>query len=424
MLRPYLKTFIILLFASWLFGLQTAAHAHVSSKAIPWWEFQSVDTMKYSRDISREFLAKQTELKDIADEQAHAISHTGATHIGIATPYDEEFLPILRIWVTAARDHNLKVWFRGNWSGWEGWFDYPSIDRTQHLEMTRQFIAKNSQLFEDGDVFTACPECENGGHGDPRLTGDTQGFRQFLIDEHTMMETAFADIEKNVTFNFNSMNGDVAKLVMDTETTAALGGVVTIDHYVSTPEKLAADIKKLAKDSGGLIVLGEFGAPIPDIHGKMSEKQQADWIASALAALAPLHEVIGVSYWTNQGGSTELWTSPDEPKQGVLSLSTYYTPIVKHGVVRSSTGREIKSAKVTSMYKTVYTDKNGEFSLPTINSSGEITVTKDEYAEQTMPLSDLQNGSVIVLQEPHRSLWQLFTRWLEQVQTSLRRFLD
>ncbi|MDP3888564.1 MAG: hypothetical protein Q8Q24_00825, partial [bacterium] len=94
-------------------------------------EFKSIDTMKYSRDIAREKL-NDPSFDKVIDTQVKNIADTGATHVAIATPYDEEFLPILKRWVSSARKYNLKVWFRGNWSGWEGWFDYPKIDRSTH----------------------------------------------------------------------------------------------------------------------------------------------------------------------------------------------------------------------------------------------------------------------------------------------------
>ena len=66
------------------------------------WNFQAIDTMKYSRDLSREKLNDLT--FDITIErQIKQIADTGATHVGIATPYDEEFLPVLKRWVKYAR---------------------------------------------------------------------------------------------------------------------------------------------------------------------------------------------------------------------------------------------------------------------------------------------------------------------------------
>ncbi len=286
-------------------------------------EFKSIDTMKYSRDLSKEKL-KDPLFDETIDRQVSNIANTGATYIAIATPYDEEFLPMLRRWVASARKYKLKVWFRGNFSGWEKWFGYEKITRDEHIIKTEQFILTNKDLFEDGDVVTACPECENGGPGDPRKTGDVKGHRQFLIDEYKVTKASFLKIGKKISSNYNSMNADVARLVMDKKTTEALDKIVVIDHYVNTPEKLASDIREIAKNSGGDIVLGEFGVPIPDINGNMTEDEQAQWLDKALGFLTKMEEVAGVSYWVNVGGSTQLWDSKGNARKAVDVITKYY----------------------------------------------------------------------------------------------------
>src|SRR3989337_4369090 len=69
------------------------------------WEMQSIDTMKYSRDRARETLQGKLADQEI-DKQMKAIANTGATHVSIGTPYDEEFLPVMEKWVKSARKHN------------------------------------------------------------------------------------------------------------------------------------------------------------------------------------------------------------------------------------------------------------------------------------------------------------------------------
>lgn len=283
----------------------------------------SIDTMKYSRDLAREKLNSVT-FDEIINQQVSEISATGATHITISTPYDEEFLPFLKRWVTTARTYQLKVWFRGNLSGWEKWFNYPSIGRDEHTNAIVKFIKSNPDLFEDGDIFVTCNECENGGPGDPRHNGDLLGHRKFLITEYNEAKKAFEQINKKVHSNFISMNGDVARLVMDRETTRALGGIVALDHYVKTPEVLASDLKSIAKKSEGKIVLGEFGAPIPDIHGAMTGKEQADWIDETLGRIFQMPEVIAINYWVSTGGSTNLWLSNGEKRPAVDVVTNYF----------------------------------------------------------------------------------------------------
>lgn len=290
----------------------------------PLWKLRAIDTVKYSRDIAREKLT-DTEFSIEIDEQMKKIAETGASHVAIGTPYDEEFLPILRQWVVSARKHRLNVMFRGNLSGWEGWFDYKGITREQHIAGIESFILKNQDLFQDGDIFSSCTECENGGPGDPRMNGDVKGHREFLIKEYNMMKNTFKKINKDVDANYFSMNGDVARLVMDKETTKALDGLVVIDHYVDSVEQLDDDITEIAEDSGGKVVLGEWGAPIPDINGKMTEAEQAAWIASAFKKLEKNTSLVGINYWTHMGSSTQLWDDDGSARDVVEILKIYYT---------------------------------------------------------------------------------------------------
>lgn len=285
---------------------------------------KSIDTMKYSRDIARE-KANDPSFDAVIEKQVFDIAQTGATHIAVGTPYDKEFVPFLKRWVDPARKNNLKVWFRGNLSGWEHWFNYPPIDRRAHIKLTGEFILENPDLFEEGDIFTSCSECENGGSGDPRKTGDVLGFRNFLIEEYNSNKEAFLKINKKVSTGYFSMNYDVAKLIMDRQTTKALGGIAVIDHYVNSPAKLASDAKSLALQTGGNIVFGEMGAPIPDLNGEMSENEQADWINQALGRLFNMPEVIGINYWVNVGGSTRIWDADGKPKKAVEIIKKFYT---------------------------------------------------------------------------------------------------
>lgn len=287
------------------------------------WDVQSIDTMKYSRDRARETLQGILEEKEI-DRQVRAIADTGATHVAIGTPYDEEFLPVMKLWVKSARNHGLNVWFRGNFSGWEGWFEYKKIDKATHIRLTKSFIENNKELFEDGDIFTSCTECENGykvEYGDQQ---DIANHRAFLLEEYTVAKQAFAAIKKDVKANFYSMNGDLAKAMMDRETTAAFDGIVVIDHYVKDPEKLAQDIRTLASQSGGTIILGEYGAPIPDIHGAMSEEEQLLWVTESLKEVAQIPTVGGINYWTNQDSSTAIWDVEGKAKDSVGILKRYF----------------------------------------------------------------------------------------------------
>ena len=378
-----------------------------------WWDFQAIDTMKYSRDLSREKLNVPSFDLTI-DTHTRNIAATCATHIAIATPYDEEFLPILKRWVAAARKYELKIWFRGNWSGWEEWFDHERITRDQHLAKTRQFILDNPDLFEDGDIFTGCPECENGGPGDPRMNGDAKGHKKFLIDEYKMTKQAFKHIGKDVQSNFNSMNGDVARLIMDEETTKALDGLVVVDHYVKTPEQLNNDITALAKQSKGKVILGEFGAPIPDIHGPYTEEQQAQWIEGTMKLLSTNPNLVGMSYWVDVGGSTQLWEN-DKPRKGVDSLHTYYEPELLFGNVLNESGKPIKNAIVSFGTKQVVTDSEGLFTLLYVPIDVPVIAKADNYIEKRVTLTENPEFLSINLRQDESKQKPTFWDWLKRL---------
>ncbi len=361
------------------------------------WDFQSIDTMKYSRDPSREFLSKMDELEAIVNTQVRQIKEVGATHVGIATPYDEEFLPILKRWVGAARRENLKVWFRGNFSGWEGWFGYEKITREQHKQLLASFITEHPDLFESGDLFSACPECENGGPGDPRINGDAAGHRKFLIDEYDMTQRLFREIGKNVQSNIHSMNGDVARLIMDQETTSRLGGIITVDHYVGSPQQLAADIEDFAKRGNGKVILGEFGAPIPDIHGEMTEKEQAKWIESSLNLLSQSPSLVGINYWVNVGGSTAIWTDTGEPKPAVEALHAFFKPNLAKGIVVNAFGKPIEDVRVYSSSRTTFSDKKGKFLLPFSGRMANLTFSHPKMKLQVVDVDSSNPENVRVV---------------------------
>ena len=291
------------------------------------WTVKSIDTMKFSRDLAQEKL-KEPSFDETIDIQVRFIKETGATHIAIGTPYDEKFIPYLRRWVIVARKYNLNVWFRGNFSGWEGWFgETKNLNRAKHIQFIQSFIRNNPDLFEDGDIFTPCPECENGGPGDPRSDTNLDDFRKFMISENSIASEEFYKLKKDVVTNFASMNYDVAKLVMDQETLRKMGGIIVVDHYVNTPQKLSSDIDYLIMNKNSKVILGEIGVPIQNIHQNMTDQSQAEWLNDALDLLSQKENVIGINYWVSHGGSTAIFNNDNTPKEAADILQKYYKAV-------------------------------------------------------------------------------------------------
>lgn len=417
-----MKKILLVLIALFLMSPQLAKSQVFATNEFPWWKIQSVDTMKYSRDMSRQILGNPTHFEPVIDHQIKEIANTGATHVGISTPYDEEFVPVLQHWVTTARRHGLKVWFRGNFSGWEGWFDYPDISREEHKAMTVEFIRTHAYLFEDGDIFSPCPECENGGPGDPRHNGDVEGHREFLIDLYKDSRQAMHSIGKKVDTNLHSMNGDVARLIMDEETTKELGGVITIDHYVNNIDKLATDIKELARRSHGKIVLGEFGAPIPGIHHEMTPAEQSAWLEQNFSQLARMPEVIGINYWVNTGGSTALWKDDGTAMEGVKVLKKYYNPKVLRGRVVDFDGYAVPDATIKTAYRTVYTDQKGQFAVPYIGAQDEMLISEKGFFSKKIVIGQYSGQDIELEYEPMplpQTLSRMLRNFFRKISSSL-----
>lgn len=415
-----LKSFIIsfaLTFVVCMSGIlwyrSTPIFANTENSA-SWWSIQSIDTMKYSRDLSRE-KKTSTSFDETIDTQILNIKKAGATYVAIATPYDEEFVPMLTRWVRSARTHDLRVWFRGNFSGWEGWFDYPRISRADHQKLLTAFITKHPDLFEEGDIFTPCPECENGGPGDPRQTGDVDGYRLFLINEYDAATSAFRKIGIGVTVGYFSMNYDVANMIMDKATTEALGGIVTIDHYVKTPEQLVSDIRAIAKRSGGNVFIGEFGAPIPDIHGDMNTREQYTWIREALTLMAKEPTLVGVNYWVNVGGSTQLWSDDGTPNEAVKAVTNGFTPPAISGKVVDQFNKPITNANIQTYYKSISTGTSGQYTLPYISDSESVTIKKDNYADTTIRISDIKQNNTIIIKKLNLSWFESLISYINNL---------
>lgn len=410
-----IATLILLLF----FGFRTILlQSYSAPKYDGFWQFQSIDTMKYSRDKSREKL-NDPFFDSVIDGQVKNIAQTGATHVAIATPYDEEFLPILKRWVKAAREYHLKVWFRGNFAGWEKWFDYPPITRNQHFKYTQAFVLNNRDLFEDGDIFTPCPECENGGPGDPRTSGDILGHRKFLLDEYKVTKDAFKKIGKKVASNYDSMNADVARVIMDRQTTKGLDGLVVIDHYVKSPEQLAADVSQIAQNSDGKIVLGEFGAPIEDLSGEMTEEEQASWIKKALTKLLLAPNVTGLNYWVSVGGSTAIWDEEGRPRKAREEIKKFFKPTQISGVVKDELGNPIAKVKIQGLERETLTDRNGYFQLPYLNLQQTFKVNVPGYTNFEIKADPQRSVVTIVLRKEKEDMVFKIKRFLKSLRLPL-----
>lgn len=342
------------------------------------WEYQCIDTMKISRDKARTW-KDRTDLDEHINWEMQSIVDMGGNCVAIDTPYDEEFLPIMKKWVNAARAHNLHIWFRGNFSSWEGWFEYPKgMSTEEHNQKTYTFITKNPDLFLDGDIFTPSPEAENGGPFNQVEKDEHPGFRAYLISQYENAQKAFDQIDKNVHLNWMSMNGGFAKRMFDQPTIDGMDKVVSLDHYIKTSPEMDEYINYFADTFGAKVVLGEFGAPIPDINGSMTESKQADFTDELLYELYKNKDkVIGLNYWTLYDGSTALFNPDKSPRKVVEVMRNYFKPTLVEGRVINDVDEVIEGALVETEDKIsqASTDKNGNFKLLIPSKETSINIT-------------------------------------------------
>lgn len=346
------------------------------------WEYQCIDTMKTSRDKARTW-KDRPDLLDHIKKEVEEVRVLGANCIAISTPYDSEFIPYMMLWVKAARENNLHIWFRGNFSGWEGWFDYPKgMDEQDLFQKTQNFITTNPDLFEDGDMFTAAPEGENGGPFNQVEVDEYNRFRKFLIQENQITKDAFDSIGKSVSVNWFSMNGGLARRMLDQKTVDGMDTLVTIDHYIKTPEEMGEFVDYFYKKFSSPVVIGEFGAPIPEINGNMSQMEQANFVESLFQQLYEKKDrVRGVNYWTLYDGSTAVLNEDLSEKPVAEVLKKYFKPYMIAFSVTNSLHEPISDAtvQVNGTEEVLTTDMNGKTDITTPNSDIEITVKKEGY---------------------------------------------
>ncbi len=412
-----IKRFLSVAIASFVVLFPHKVHAEAQPRL---WNIQSIDTMKISRDRSKQQFSDQQIINEL-----ELVKNAGANYVGIATPYDEEFYPVLKRWSDLAHQMGLSVWFRGNFSAWEGWFGYEkNMTRQEHLTKTKAFILAHPNLFQDGDSFTGCPECENGGPGDPRTTRDHVGHRQFLIDQYETANAAFKQINKQVETNWFSMNGDIARYVMDKATVDKLGGLITIDHYVATPEQFEADLLKLHTELGAKVLLGEIGVPIPDIHGSLTKDEQATLLPKYLdVMLKHQNFVIGFNYWTHHDASTAIANSQLQPYPAYYRLQDYWQPGTVKGHIANNLMDPLSNAQISHAYGNALTDENGDYELLLPVGEYDLTVSRDGYISQTHRVKIFEYSTMdlpIFLEPQEPGFWYKARERMQQLLENMR----
>ncbi|OGG12582.1 hypothetical protein A3D77_04550 [Candidatus Gottesmanbacteria bacterium RIFCSPHIGHO2_02_FULL_39_11] len=409
-------TAFILLFALLYLSIPQTAHA---GEPFQIWNYQCIDTMKTSRDRARQW-AGDPHVESLISKEVTLVKNLGANCIAISTPYNEEFIPYLKIWSEEAHKQNLSVWFRGNFAEWEGWFEYPkNLTPEELLTKTAKFIASHSDLFKDGDAFDSCPECE--GVGPWLLPRDTSLYLSFKIKQQEVARAAFKAIGKNIITNRLAVIGGRAKDYYDLKTAEALGNLVVIDHYVKTVDDMKTYVEYFDTKLKSKTFIGEFGAPIPDINGRMNETQQADFVESIFDYLyRQKNKVDGVNYWVLSDGTTALVNDDYTPKEVFSVIEKYYKPGQLTGTVKNSLGEEIAHAQVDigNGEARLSTDSKGSYKSAVIKGKKSVEILSSDYISQT-GIADIEKGKErtlnFVLIPKKKSVWYNIREFLHNL---------
>lgn len=374
-------------------GVQLVTQRTITSPSFYLWKVRSVDTMKYSRDRAQDALHDPS-FDSVIERQIKFISELGATHVAIATPYDEEFVPVLTRWVTITRKHGLKIWFRGNWSSWEGWFGYAkNLTPEDHLVNTRSFIASHPALFEDGDIFDPCPECENGGV----WKKSKETYEAFVPKLRAAAQDAF-EVQKKDVRAVVSMSGGRVETLPDSFF-VSFGKTLAIDHYDDS-EGYKRFLSSLEKKKFS-VLWAEFGAPVPGVQALFGEEEQKHYVKGLFDAFS-LHRnvLIGVNYWVLNGGPSGLLRDDGGEKPVVDIMRDYFRPGVITGTVTDTKGGVVSKARVTfDDGYSVVTDSGGKFQAVVAAGKRRYTVSGSKSHPATHYFVDVirDSESVVVI---------------------------
>jgi hypothetical protein len=378
--------------------------------------------MKTSRDMARTYLNNPDYDEEIII-QLQAIKETGADYVSVTTPYDDEFLPYLERWVKLARQEGLKVWFRGNWSSWEGWFGYPkNMTPEEHLAKNSEFIGKHSDLFQNGDIFDPCPECENAGFWPQN--DKNRDYQLFIQRQQEQTKADFDKINKQVMV-YPSIIGGRAKDVLDQGTFDSLDNVIAIDHYVPKTQGMSEFIDYF-KDLNTKSLISEFGAPIPDMNGFQNEKQQAEFVRNILEVLYQKRDSVeGLNYWVLSHGTTAI-LNPDYSKRAVFDvLKEYFSPARVEGRVVNPLGEGVKdlTLRTSDNATKVKTDDQGYYYFTIPPRQFELMIDDPDYSSQPVLLVASESGQIIsydFLVEPENPgfFYNLKRFWRDIIQTN------
>jgi hypothetical protein len=315
---------------------------------VPSWPVQSVDAMKYTKDV---MCGQPT--STFIDSWLDRAVEIGATHVAIATPYQDvtcsgqtiSAITFTMAWIDQIRDHNLKVWHRHPNLKFEGIYSQTkdrSPDGFRHIKNITDFIALDAtypDLIQPGDLFTPEAEPQNGGINGVTtcsqsicMFSSTADFNEWLRLAQLASELALKAQGIPVATTVGDPNGVLVGLdgfdgfitfgnnnpshlgtsKIEAATVAAKHNIIGIDHYPSGGDTMAIDLEELRDVwPSADVFISEYGT----IYSGLTDAQREQLIIDTFDAFVARSWVKGVGYWQFGPGGNEALINSDFTKR-------------------------------------------------------------------------------------------------------------
>ena len=300
-------------------------------------DFTSVDVMKLTKDVVRNQLT-DSDINSVVD----ALSQTHAKYIAISVPLDassdypapkpaprtaEAFT---QAWADAIHQHNMKVLWRGTWSGIEGIYDFPrragqsrfppgsassaiSDGDTTWLGKTYLYIVNHPSYFRDGDIWAPLPERTEGIFQDNTsfLPYDGPGiqanYANFFNDLKLVSNQAFGSLGIKVYTGWTSNNLSEINSGWLSPAVFESAGVTATDYYGDnhSPEEMENSLILAYQKTHRQIYLQEWS---DYWNGKLAPRQREDYLDSMYQTFQHLGDagvLMGFNYWGGWPGAVE-----------------------------------------------------------------------------------------------------------------------
>lgn len=256
----------------------------------------------------------------------------GINFVSLAVPYDN--VTKYTNYVTDARSKGFKVWHRSHWNNWQGDNSAAAdLSAQNYLDQTYDFIVNNPTLFQNGDMFGTCVECNNAdgvnSTGPFRTAGSFSfsKYNAFLKDQVRYANAAFKSIGKTIytwpiSFSLSLMNlngqaldsgdGGNSSGLGNADIVNYFGGILTIDHYLSNAyrfndstkywDRYSSDLDKIhAAFPDCKIMIGEWGY---HTTVAVSAGEKHGMFEQLVNVLKSKSYIIGVNFWVHMGSNT------------------------------------------------------------------------------------------------------------------------